>query len=110
MGGASSGSAVCPQRAQVMVAMWDLLSNGCRSRSIRYVGVTTVVSPSAFPFPPFPHLAEEKWIRMQNVARDKFAQENTVKDPRYTQLARVLVRHSIDLVPGERVLVEATDI
>jgi len=33
-----------------------------------------------------------------------------MKDPRYTDLATLLVRHSCDVQPGETVLVEATDI
>src|SRR5438876_3607856 len=33
-----------------------------------------------------------------------------MRDPRFTQLARVLVGHSIDLQPGEKVLIEAIDI
>ena len=33
-----------------------------------------------------------------------------MKDPRYTQLARLLVKHSIRVAPGEKVLVEASDI
>ena len=33
-----------------------------------------------------------------------------MKDPRYTQLAQLLVRHSIRLQPGEKVLIEAFDI
>jgi aminopeptidase len=33
-----------------------------------------------------------------------------MKDPRYTQLAELLVRHSCRIQPGEKVLVEATDI
>ena len=33
-----------------------------------------------------------------------------MKDPRFTDLAKLLVRHSCDVQPGETVLVEATDI
>jgi len=33
-----------------------------------------------------------------------------MKDPRYTQLAQLLVRHSVRLQPGEKVLIEAFDI
>lgn len=33
-----------------------------------------------------------------------------MKDPRYTQLARLLVNHSIKMTPGDKVLVEAFDI
>jgi aminopeptidase len=33
-----------------------------------------------------------------------------MKDPRYTQLAQVLVNHSIQLTPGDKVLIEAFDI
>ena len=33
-----------------------------------------------------------------------------MKDPRYTQLAKLLVNHSIRLQPGEKVLIEAFDI
>lgn len=32
-----------------------------------------------------------------------------MKDPRYTQLAQLLVRHSVRLEPGEKVLIEAFD-
>jgi aminopeptidase len=34
----------------------------------------------------------------------------TMKDPRYTQLASLLVRHSMDVRPNEKVLIEAFDI
>src|SRR5438874_321777 len=33
-----------------------------------------------------------------------------MKDPRYTQLARLLVEHSIEVAPGDKVLIEAFDI
>ncbi len=33
-----------------------------------------------------------------------------MKDPRYTDLARLLVQYSIEVHPGDKVLVEAFDI
>src|SRR5205085_5380283 len=33
-----------------------------------------------------------------------------MKDPRFTDLARLLVHHSCDLQPGEKILIEAYDI
>src|ERR1700678_2106725 len=33
-----------------------------------------------------------------------------MKDPRYQDLARLLVRHSMEVTPGDKVLIEAFDI
>src|SRR5690242_14437453 len=82
-----AGIARCTYRLRAVGCALTNMTFGERNRYPKYV--------TCAPVPSYPTHIER---------------QNPMKDPRYAELARLLVEHSIELVAGDKVLIECFDI